>query len=336
MKKFAKNIILFLIIPIIVMLLLNFFISPYYGNEYYNTKYDFFNKNKEKYNTVVFGSSRLYRHINSSLLDSLMSKYNFSTFNLAAPSTHNPEVYYLYEKFISNIESNTISYAFIELQPLNSIAEKNINTARNYYWFNLKYLIYSYRYIFNSAYLNNRRYMIKAYSKSFVNKLLDFNKYKYAFMPVNSDTTIIGRRGFYSLNQQMNDIGGENALNKRLSDFMKDTTVLQERIEASIIERNNLKKHLNKIHLDKLNEIINLSREKGIHIFFVIPPKLGNYKELYAIKENLPNENIIDISSAVDYPNLYKTKYTFDIGHLNEKGANLFTEYLANEIKKCL
>ncbi|MBN2893184.1 MAG: hypothetical protein JXL97_15040, partial [Bacteroidales bacterium] len=226
--------------------------------------------------------------------------------------------------------------AFIELQPLNQIAEENINTTRNNYWINLKFLIFSYKYIFNANYQNNQKYMIKAYTKSFISKLFDIEKYKYALMQVNSDTSIIGKQGYYSLNKQMNDIGDENGLSKRLTTFLKDTTVLQERIKLSINNLQFYEHYLNEVHLHEIEKLIEKSKEKGIHLFFIIPPKLSDYKELRAIKEFLPKENIIDISDANDYPNLYKTEYTFDIGHLNEKGANLFTEYLADEIKKSL
>lgn len=267
MKRFVKNIVLFLVIPIIILFFFSFEINPYYGNKYYNTKFDYFHKNIEKYNTVFLGSSRIYRQINTPLLDSLMYQYNFSTFNLATPATYNPEIYYLYAKFLGNIKPNTILYAFIELQPLNKIAKKNINTTRNYYWMNLKYLFFSYNYLFNADYLDNQKYQIKVYTKSFINKLFDFKKYKYIFIKENSDKKIIGKQGYYSLNQHMNDIGGENGFCNRFSNFMNDTSVLQKRKIATIQVNKSYNQKLNKAHLEKLKRIINLSGEKGIHVF---------------------------------------------------------------------
>jgi len=338
MTKFIKNVLLFIIIPLIIVIILNSLINPYYANDYYNTKYKYYIKNKEKYNTVVFGSSRLYRQFIPSQFDCYLSEFNTSTFNLAAPHTFNPEVYYLYEKFISKMDSNSLRFAFIELQPLNYISDLNIKSSESYYWCNLKYLRFSLCYIFNANYLNVYKDQLSAYLKSFLFRFTDISKYKYFFLKNNINNTILGNNldGYYSLDQQSIDVDGENEFKKRKNSFLNDTTVTQQRLYKSveILSENLIQKYLNKTHLHKLLKIIEESKKKGINVIFIIPPKLDDYKELYALKISLPNRNIIDISNANIYPLLYQTEYTFDEGHLNFKGAELFTTYLANEMNE--
>jgi len=117
MKQFIKRVCLFLLIPLVLSLGFNLIVNPYYGNAQYNTKLNYFNQNKSDYNSVVFGSSRLYRHFNTKLFDSLTND-NIKSFNLAAPGTYNPEAYFLYDEFLKKVNHNTIKYAFIELQSL--------------------------------------------------------------------------------------------------------------------------------------------------------------------------------------------------------------------------
>src|SRR5688572_21659275 len=69
MKKFILNISIFFSVAIILGQIPLFFISPYYGNEIYNEKYNFFYNNSKDYNTIFIGSSRLYRHVDPKQLD---------------------------------------------------------------------------------------------------------------------------------------------------------------------------------------------------------------------------------------------------------------------------
>jgi hypothetical protein len=340
MKTFLIKFFLFSSIFFVLNLLPNLFLSPYYGNQVYSEKYSYYKCNQGTFNTLILGSSRLYRQFNPKIFDSVLKEYQTSSFNIAAPATYNPEVYYLYEKLLEKTEPNRIKYAIIELQTLRNINSENLNTTRNYYWHNLKYLNFSIKYILtsNHQFGQKKKELIKKYLLSYFYKTLNiFYEYKtLADRKSNINKMLIGenRDGFYPLSEHMNDLGGNNDYKKRLTTFIGDTTVLEEmclNVKKAFSLTSN-EKYFNEVHFKKLNHLIKKSNKKGVHLVFIIPPRSVSYNELLAIKEKISRNHIIEIANPEKYPNLYKVEYSFDGGHLNKKGADLFSEYIAREL----
>jgi len=338
LTKFQKKIGIFSVIGILFCFGLSFLRSPYYGNPTYQNKFTFFSENINSYNAIVFGSSRMYRHFIPNLFDSLLNTPNLNTFNLAVAGGFNPETYYLYEKFLETIKPNQIKYAFIELQPVKEIAKKNMNTERVFYWLNLKYFLFSYRYIQNSNLTSNKTELLTILRKSFINKLIHSYNLKNIFFSKQTSNNFFKTEGYSNTDEYSLHLPSNNELLERRQTFLSDTTTIQKIIAASIVELNNsqLEYYKNEVHLEKLLEIIETSKQKGIEVIFIIPPRISRYEELYALKHYLPKTNVVDISNAEKYPLLYQSKYSFDVGHLNNAGAILFTEYVAQEIKNIL
>ena len=71
-------------------------------------------------------------------------------------------------------------------------------------------------------------------------------------------------------------------------------------------------------------------------MFFIIPPKLGNYGDVLALSDKLPNGSVIDLGDPNRFPDLWRMENSFDFGHLNIRGSNLFTSYLAVELGRRL
>jgi hypothetical protein len=341
MKKYITNTFLCCAIFLVLNQVPDLFSNPYYGNKRFSVKYEYFRDNQDRFNTLVLGSSRIYRSINPEVFDDLLSDYQTATFNFAAPAIFNPEIYYLYEKLLESVEAESLKYAFIELQPLNYIRSKKLGTINNYYWHNLKYLITSTAYTFRSNYsFDEKIELINSYSISYIFNTLFGHKaltsthlrYQDRFLGPNDD-------GFYSLNDEMNEIGGDNGYRKRYKAFLKDPSVLEKKITIANkhFSERNYEQFINEVHLAILLELIEKSTRMGVHLVFIIPPKLDSYNELLALKERLPSEHILEIANPKEYPELYQADYSFDLGHLNEKGANLFSEFFANEFRvNCL
>jgi len=335
MVLFIKNIFKFIVVGLLLIILPIFFIDNYYGNDHFQVKHNYFwhKASPKKINTVFFGSSRICRQLNPMIFDSLLSDYSISSFNFASPATYNPESFYLYEKFLSEIDNKKIKYAFIEFQVVTDIALKNILTERASYWMNFNNVNFATKYYLNSVEKKTSKIKnIANYYMTFLYKIFSIKKLKY-INHKEDNLKFLGRHedGFYSLEQEMLDMGGVNELTNRRNKFFADTLIHQKKIKASIDFK--LKK-INPVFLQKIKEIIEISRKKGIHVYFVIPPKLPNYDDLYPYKAYFPSDNFLDISSYQKYPELYLAKFTFDDGHLNEEGAVLFTNYVANEFRR--
>lgn len=278
----------------------------------------------------------MYRQLDPILLDEKLSACNTSTFNLATPATYNPESYFLYEKLLIEENPQQLKFVFMELQPLVDIEEKNIKTDQSYYWMNLNDWAYAVRYSIASNYSTRIKLgLIADYSQSYIYRVLFNQKVLFLSDQYIGDLNLIGQQGYYSLDVHMQDLGSESGLRNRFNHFTANPEELFERIayidaQFSLADHS---EHLNHIHIDKLQELINLSDEHGIHLVFIIPPRLHEkYEELLAIKTQLPNDRIIEVANHEQYPEMYDLAYSFDAGHLNAEGASIFTEYAADQI----
>ena len=349
MKRFIGNILLFTAILIGLNLIPYIFRDPYWGNKIYSYKFNFFLNNKNKFNAVFLGSSRMNFHINPMIFDDLLPEYNMSSFNLGAAVTFNPEIYYLCERLMDNNIPN-LKYIFIEFTPLADIADKNMNTGKNYYWHNLPYLLFSISYIHNSDYkihekIDMANKYIKSYVLNFIHNFLSFSHYNDLFKrsvePVEENIIGKNKDGFYPLDERMKNIEARGrdarSLRKRSMDFINNPAGLNRRISMSKKDFAKRDAFLNRAHSQKVLYLIKKAEKKNIHLIFIISPRLPERcGELLAIKRQLPPKNIIELADVIKYPELYEAEYCFDIGHTNKKGAEIFTKYLVNEFKKIL
>lgn len=341
MKKFRKKLMLFALGLIGIFIVKNL-LTPYYlGNPQFATKLDYFKSHDDKnYNTVFFGSSTLYRHVNTTLFDSILREQNLKSFNFATGGTYNPETFYLYNKFIGRKNKHNIKYAFIELQALDPIGFQNVYTTRKSYWNNTTYFNFATNYINNSNFdIQKKSKYFKIYAGTFAYSFLDF-KILNNFFEINNqlNRNRVGRDGFYPLTKDMNENHVENGPKDWRLFFKADTTVLEKR-RTSIIKNINLESdllHLNTFYLEYLNALIRESEKHEIKLMFILPPRLKSefYKELLPIAKALPQNHIINLSDPIKYKEFYQTKYAFDIAHLNTEGSTIFTTYLANEFRK--
>lgn len=326
MKRFLKNIIIF-VVPFVLILSLKKGITPYYlGNNTFAGKLSFFKENQNDINCVFFGSSRIYRHINPRIVDSILIDKNIHSYNFATTATFNPESYHIYENFIRDLPKGQINYSVLEIQLL-TISERNLFTTKATYWQSFKNFSYSISYILDSEQTESEKNATIVRSiKGFMYSFFDFRLLKNFFYSEEPR----GSRGFYSLDQELAELNTK-AVRLRKEEFFGDTTTLKNRIEAAKIENLKEKGKLNRAHYEKLNNLIMFSKEKGIHLFFILPPRLHQtkYSKLTPILDELPEENVILLHEFEKYKSLYSMDNSFDVGHLNSKGANLFSLNLA-------
>ncbi|GAB5472898.1 MAG: hypothetical protein Mars2KO_09970 [Maribacter sp.] len=305
-------------------------VTPFYlGNSAFKGKVKSFQKNGQQYNTVVFGSSHSYRQFNPNVFDSLMTDYNLSTYNMATGGTFNPESYYQYEQFLKRLDNNVVKYAFLELKPLKFYDWKNTNTTKGSYWNTTSTLSYALNYINASDYDKTEKIVLtKTYLNSFLNSFIDIGILKgLLFKP-----SVKGKTGFFPLDKELSSKKRNNEFTTRHTIFLADTTVLQERIAAAKnIPRYYNSKDINSVHLNHLKHLISASKEKGIHLFLLVPPRLKDrdYQEVIPLLNELPNDHSLELANYQENKDFYSAKNSFDIGHLNLNGANLFTKKCA-------
>lgn len=339
MKKFLQHTLVFIGIFWILNLIPHAFLSPYFGNKWYTVKYRHFAKNQEQFNAVIWGSSRIDRHADPGALSAALQDHQVSFFNIGCPGTYSPEELYLYEMFLGSLEQHPIDYAFLELQPLREPGGPNQFTWKGLYWMNLDYCVFSTRAVLDARFRVHRKGTAIltvgiTYAKRFLSgwKALFF---RYQELPGRA---MLGRNGdgFYPLDDALADREGtDTSLANRQAEFLADTTVLDERrLLADAAFSGKVRPYLNEAYLGKLLALIEASDKQGVHLVYIIPPRLARYGELVALKDRLPPRHIIELADPRKYPELYQVDYSFDVGHLNKKGAAVFTRYLVQQLKR--
>ncbi|MGC1310048.1 MAG: hypothetical protein WA885_22700 [Phormidesmis sp.] len=340
MKAFLQKIAIFSSIFGLSIFSLNYLIfvfeKQYVGNETYSRKYSFLTQHQKNFNAVLLGSSLTYRQISPKTLDASLTQCKTSSFNLGANGMFNPETYYLYESLLDELPENGLDYAFLELEDIQNIEAQNLATARSYYWHNWRYLLFSIDYILDSnKSLALKSELLREYFLSYVYKV--FLGFRILLAESPEDTQAWKQNGFYAFDDQMNDpqaaLAVRNSLKKESIAFLKDTSVLKGQVLAA--EKGSFKApegSANVAHLHKLLSLIKKSKAKGVHLIFFVPPRLSSYIEAAAIAQALPKENVIEVFDPIKYPELYQPDLSFDKGHLNAKGAEIFTKIFAEAV----
>lgn len=308
----------------------------YAGNPVYALKRDFLLQNQNQFNTVAIGSSLTYRHIIPEKLDSSLKACETSTFNLGADGLFNPETYYLYENLIDEIPDNSLDYAFVEIIGMPNIESENLATPRSFYWHNLQYWLFSTDYILDS---NEppavKLEYLREYSVSYLYRLL--LGFRVLFSSSPNEVQHLGQNGFYAFDTKMKNPKTDPETRDRLKGknvaLLKDTNVLQERIEiAKKTFSTTQDGSINQAHLRKLRQLLRKSQQKGIELVFFVPPRLHDYEGLASVVEKLPPDRVVEVFDPQKYPEFYQLNLSFDEVHLNEAGAEIFTQRFADAI----
>lgn len=344
MKPFLSKFLIICLIYLLISVAISHFSSYHWGNPWYSSKVHFLEKNKNSnYNTFFFGSSRVYRQINPEIFDSVYNAYSnekINSFNLGAPATFNPQTYFLYEKFLESELSNEVKFCFIELMEVDLLQESFLHQERTSYWQNLSDLSF----VFKSVY-SNKELSLKTkintyinYSIAYVDKLFQIGRLKNR----------VGVSEFYNVQYLGNSKNGYFPLEEELEIAQSEgvNSAFIERQNSFNAENNNERKQeiskahkdasleeYDKVHLERIKDLIQLSEEKGVKLFFILSPR---YISQGAINLSylIPNENILDMSNPEIFEIFYNYENCFDVGHLNLKGSSLYSEMLAKEFEK--
>jgi len=330
MRKFVLKILLFGLVLLFVLFLSDRHLPYYWGNDGLVSKMNKVIADEYRYDTYFVGSSRMYRHIQPSLFDSLNNGKTRS-FNLSYSGTKAPETYHFLKHFIEECGDNT-KYIFVELSVITDLAEVNRNSLRAKYCLDFQ----TYKTAF-AACLQNKRYETAwNYTISYLNKVwkMDMLGSIWKFDGKTYYPKALGPQGdgYYGLEEEMTDAGTrDSTFIKRLDNFFADTTTLTKRYETTIKEykKNKSFRLAAPANVAQINRLIRQAEGKDIHLIFVLQPRNPGLLSLY---NALPEAHKIDMCNPVKYPEFYLAKYTFDVGHFNSAGAELFTRALAENV----
>lgn len=284
-----------------------------YGEYFIRQKIHYYDQHGEGYNALIFGSSRMYRQINSGLLDSATS-HKIKSYNLASGGTFFTESMYEYRQ--TNIHKN-VKYVFFEIQDVQPF-DINAYTEKFLYCHDLPTVNFELKYFahdrdWNSSFLSVSHFFANIF---YFKKLGQRDKTVNTFTDYNN--------GYFPLEK---DYKNMVSVRKQRSIYLKDTTqIYKNRINAE----KSPKKRLNPAMIAELRLLAEDCQKKGIALFLVLPP-FSVPTELSEVKK-IPNTKILDFSSRAAFSELYTNRNVYDNGHLNMRGATLFTKKLADSL----
>jgi hypothetical protein len=340
MKIFLLKITLFSVLVLLIIGGLHILLPYYWGNSGIATKFE--EIKKIEVNHYFFGSSRTFRQINPTLFDSLSST-DSKSYNLGYAATYIPETFVLLEHFLKKSDFKKETTIFFELQDLNQISDNNFHSVNTKYYLRLKDVKFISNYLDETSLDEELKQDILAkYRKSYIEKtfmlgcLEDLLK---SLLKKDLNKNIIKKssNGYLSLDKELSFKNTSKSLQNRRSDFLSDTISLSNRSQSiDSIFNSGINNKLNLTYIKKLTELQELAKSKNVKLYYTIYPRMEAtaYELLVPLVQKLKKDYIINLANPKDYPEFYTTENSFDVGHLNEKGASLLTQKLVLEYNK--
>lgn len=315
-----------------------FFQLPFsWGNSSFYNKETYWRKNQTQYNTIFVGTSRTFRQINPVLFDSI-TNHETQSFNFGVIGISAAQVYYYLDKIIGNREAH-LKYVFLELTDFDIGSTENMHTINEKYWLNLSDWWFTINCIVQSNY--GFREKIKGLffnTIPFIEQLLKFDMLKdvWQFKIAAPNSLVLGENSTGFVPAEEEKMNPEALLEKRNA-FLKDTSINETRSRYSTnVFNKTVRTKLVSAHLIKLTSLISRLHKMGIEVFVLLPPRMREvqYANTIPIFENITGSPKINLADGAQLPEFYEMRYSFDAGHLNKEGAEIFTRKLATAFIK--
>lgn len=327
-----------LVAVIINQLIFSFIKLPFSWGNFYG-KEQCLEKNAAQYNTVLMGSSRVFRQINPEYFDSLNQNINSThTFNFGIDAMTIPELHYEFENIL-RIKNLHAKYILVELCDVDTFDAVNLHTLRKKYYYSTSTYFTSLKSLWQSAYPVYRKVAgSMAHTINWMECVLHFNSLNEVmpFKQNQQHSHVVCGNFFVPL--QNNDTTLNFVLQGKTTN--PHLELLKHTDQLNVLHRNTQEIFRTTESVGKLNEtystiakqMIDEGKEFGVTVIFVLPPKLEetHYRNVIPVFKSLPAENRIDIGDPYNYPQFYELRYAYDLGHVNVEGARLYTQAMSS------
>ena len=135
-SKLLGHIILLALIVLAINQLLLAALPFVWGDDHFNIRFNYYMDNRESFDTLFIGSSRVYRQMDPAAYDQEMAAFNpLGSYNLGAPANFYPQTYRTFREILAN-KPQELQTIFFELTPAPLRPEpKNWHTLRQIYWY---------------------------------------------------------------------------------------------------------------------------------------------------------------------------------------------------------
>ena len=312
-----------------------------WGEPIIHAKYEAYEAQADEVNTLLIGTSRTYRHLDPALLAEVTANVtdgplDVRAFNLGAPAYYYPKSGRLYRAILAD-KPPALEHVLFEFGRIDLPRQRNLHTTRHIYWYDLSETVFLVRHSWTLDIPQRRKLTFaQRHVVSWLEKQANFGLgvalLDYALGGVESEARWLGARGdgFYPLDAALTD--GAVDVRARRNEFLASPNEVDERrVESQAAYEAGLARNTYSAPLlARYLELIELSEQQGVQLVFYLPPRLGtDYRELVPVFEQLPPAHRFDLAPPLEHPLYYAEEYSFDVGHLNQAGAQRFTRDVA-------
>lgn len=287
---------------------------------------------------LLIGSSRIYRQVVPSILDSVIGDGGH-TFNAGYAATFPPATYSFCERLLD--ETGPLpSDVLVELSNYMLYEEANLDDHRYWYYLGPREGLGLVR---HALWLpGKKRGERVAYAARAAHAcgyaLIGLGLVDHLTgSAADADTLMaLGSSGDggLTLEEQARRMPGDTGLAALRKAFLADTLAAKRRASGIRgLYARAADAAVSPVHLGRLNALLDKARQKGVRLRFLLPPLwLDRGEDLLALAHALPDTAVIALCDPDTFPAFYRPEHMFDAGHLNDRGARLFTIALARSL----
>lgn len=320
------------------------FISP---------KYDYYKAHKDEYDTLFFGSSRVYSQIIPSVFDAVTQSAGVQTnsYNFGIPAMRAIDSTVLLEAVLANPPKNLKRVFFESILDKGYEPIPNVRTNRVMYWHTWKNTRFAARYILESdESLPGKAVLLSSHLLPFLYHQLNvgrlFNQWFPSSFSLEEQTVaaeFTANEGFYALADEQTP--ERQHFMSAQQDYLDSVAVLGDRVEQTKQEQAkqadaatavsdaapaDIYLSQNKIML--LNRVTEIVRAAGAEPIFIDPPSLHLENDFQAAEQLGTVDRLFAYRDPDRFPQLYAPKNRYDFDHLNPAGSEVFTRLIARDL----
>ncbi|MEO0648187.1 MAG: hypothetical protein AAFZ17_18900 [Cyanobacteria bacterium J06650_10] len=299
------------------------------------TKYAYYQAHKDDYNTLFFGSSRIYHHIDPATFDTVTQRANIVThsFNFGVAGLKPLHNYALLQEILKNPPKN-LKWVFIEdALDQGSAPLDEVRTDRAIYWHTRGNTIYSLRFVLShpDTSLSQKVTYSLSHLLPFIYHTINLGRVFDQWLPMHhlseEDRAIaaqfLTRAGYRPIDF---DMPKRQYFLSNLEQYTKEVDQL-----AKKKKRITYQEPLPPVALSHLQNIVTTVTEAGATPIFVVAPTTIYQETIHRAYHQQHIARLLSFNDPNQYPQLFDTDSRTDWDHLTPESAEVFTQLLAEK-----
>lgn len=291
-------------------------------------KYRHLAAHRDRYDMLFVGSSRFYHHIIPAEFDAAVEKltgFRPRSFNAAYDAVWPPESYYFLRKLLA-LRLPRLRWVVIDAMNINvELKEQNRHTQRMAYWHDLAHTCMAWEAIFDPKQIfplqpSDQRAAAWEHLTIFGKEAVNLGRGAGELAPrLGVRKTKVPKPPEWSHDEGFFPGRQEGMTGKSRTDYLAAVEALHS--QTPLDAPPSLMRALEKIIADV--------RAAGAEPIFVITPTINENENFRAIPGGA---TLIKLNEPQKHPALFEPELHYDPWHLNEKGAHVFTQILAEQL----